>query len=67
MGTRRAVCDLIISYLSERKIIVAIGKKTSKTSYISLRVQFWVLYLHVMASCFLTPNASVNLYADVTV
>ena len=38
MGIRGIIGDLINSYLSKRKQFVAIGKKNSKTSHISLGV-----------------------------
>ena len=38
MGIRGLIGDLINSYLSKRKHFVAIGKKNSKTSHISLGV-----------------------------
>ena len=38
MGIRGFVGDLISSYLSKRKQFVAIGKKTSKTLFISIEV-----------------------------
>ena len=72
LGIRGVVDDLFVSYLSKRKQFVAIGKKCSKTLYMSmglpqgssLGLLLFLLYIKDMARCFSTPNASVGLYVD---
>ena len=72
MGIRGVVGDLISSYPSKRKQIVAFGKKTCKTSQISMGVSpgsilgplLFLLYINDTASCFSTPKESVGFYAD---